>query len=102
MVLTKDEGIVYKRLYREKGKRSSFTLVSDNLAYRPFSVKSSDMLEVWEHVCSFCTSEFKPDDMSVVDLKRTILELRLQMADLKETFYGLKLCILVDSTVNFE
>jgi len=86
VVLTKDEGIVYKRLYREKGKRSSFSMVSDNLAYKPFNVKSSDILEVWEHVCSFCTSEFKLDDMNVVDLKRIILELRLQMTNLQENF----------------
>ena len=86
VVLTKDDGIVYKRLYKEKGKRDSFSLVSDNLAYRPFTVNTSEMLEVWEHVCSFCTSEFKHDDMDVVDLKRIVLELRLQMADLNERF----------------
>jgi transcriptional regulator with XRE-family HTH domain len=84
VVLTKDEGIVYKRLFKEKGKQNSFSLVSDNLAYKPYSLKTSEMLEIWEHVCSFCTSEFKLDDLSIVDLKRSLQELRLQISDMSE------------------
>jgi transcriptional regulator with XRE-family HTH domain len=84
VVLTKDEGIVYKRLFKEKGKQNSFSLVSDNLAYKPYSLKTSEMLEIWEHVCSFCTSEFKLDDLSIVDLKRSVQELRLQISDMSE------------------
>jgi transcriptional regulator with XRE-family HTH domain len=84
VVLTKDEGIVYKRLFKEKGKQNSFSLVSDNLAYKPYSLKTSEMLEIWEHVCSFCTSEFKLDDLSIVDLKRSVQELRLQISGMSE------------------
>lgn len=82
VVLTKDEGIVYKRLYKTKNTNNSFTMVSDNVAYQSFEVKTSDMLEIWEHVCSICTSEFKFDDISNVDLKRTITELRSEISGL--------------------
>jgi len=82
VVLTKDEGIVYKRIFKTEDDENTFSFVSDNIAYNPYTVHSSKIIEVWEFVCSFCTTEYRLDDMEVVDLKRSILELRNEIFNL--------------------
>jgi transcriptional regulator with XRE-family HTH domain len=48
IVVSKTEGIVYKRMMRNNRSKSKFMLVSDNPAYQPYSVNSEDILEVWQ------------------------------------------------------
>lgn len=61
ILLTKDEGIVYKRL--NKNGKNSLVLSSDNTFYEPYSVKASDVLEIWEYACSIATREAEPDNL---------------------------------------
>ena len=67
VLLTRSEGIVYKRLY--KNGKTGFMLHSDNTAYSPYPVKASDILEVWEFACSLATLEAEPDTMDMENLK---------------------------------
>jgi len=60
ILLTRDQGIVYKRL--NKNGKNSLVLKSDNTFYAPYTVKASDVLEIWEYACSIATHEFEPDD----------------------------------------
>ncbi|NOT38807.1 MAG: LexA family transcriptional regulator [Saprospiraceae bacterium] len=55
IILTKDDGIVYKRAYTNKPKQ--LELHSDNPHYKPFAVPYSDVLEIWEFVCSMNMSD---------------------------------------------
>lgn len=48
IVVSKTEGIVYKRLMRNNRTKNKFMLVSDNPAYQPYSVNAEDILEVWQ------------------------------------------------------
>ena len=48
IVVTKSEGIVYKRVIKSNKVRSRITLVSDNPAYQPYQVNTSDILEMWQ------------------------------------------------------
>jgi transcriptional regulator with XRE-family HTH domain len=48
IVVSKTEGIVYKRVMRHNRSKNKFMLVSDNPAYQPYSVNSEDILEVWQ------------------------------------------------------
>jgi transcriptional regulator with XRE-family HTH domain len=83
VVLSRNDGIVYKRIYRKPKRETIFMFHSDNVVYKPYEVKASDILEVWEHVCSFCTQEFQPDDVSVVNVKDMFQQLRLEISALK-------------------
>lgn len=84
VVLSKNDGIVYKRLYRKPKRETIFLFHSDNAIYKPYEVKASEILEVWQHVCSFCTSEFQPDDLGVMNVKDMFHQLRLEISDLKK------------------
>jgi transcriptional regulator with XRE-family HTH domain len=50
VLLSKSDGIVYKRLVKNAKPKDTLTLVSDNPVYEPYNVKSEDVLEVWKAV----------------------------------------------------
>lgn len=47
VIITRDEGVVYKRIYNKITQDGTFRLVSDNPAFEPYSVQASEVLEVW-------------------------------------------------------
>lgn len=50
VVLSKSEGIVYKRVLKNNRIKNKLTLVSDNPQYEPYHVDAEDILEVWKAV----------------------------------------------------
>ena len=48
VVVSRNEGIVYKRVMKNNKSRTKLTLVSDNTAYQPYNVNADDVLEVWK------------------------------------------------------
>ena len=82
ILLTKNEGIVYKRL--NKNGQNSLMLISDNTFYEPYKVKASDVLEIWEYACSIATKEFEPDDMSPQSIRELLVGIREEVQALKQ------------------
>lgn len=80
ILLTRSDGIVYKRL-NKNGK--NLTLQSDNTVYKPYDVKASDILEIWEYACSIATKEFLPDDTGMENVKDMLREIRKDIIDIK-------------------
>ena len=50
VVLSRNEGIVYKRVMKNNRSRNKITLVSDNPQYEPYHVNADDVLEMWKAV----------------------------------------------------
>lgn len=48
IVVSRNEGIVYKRIMRNNKLKNKFTLVSDNVTYQPYNVNTEDLIEVWK------------------------------------------------------
>ncbi len=48
IVVSRTEGIVYKRIMKSNRQKNKFTLVSDNPAYQPYNIEAEDILEVWQ------------------------------------------------------
>lgn len=48
VVVSKTDGIVYKRVMKNGRQKAKLTLVSDNPAYQPYTVSAEDILEVWQ------------------------------------------------------
>ena len=48
IVVSKNEGIVYKRVVKSNKAKNKITLVSDNPAYQPYQVNAHDILEMWQ------------------------------------------------------
>ena len=76
IMLTKNDGIVYKRVYR-KGKK--FTFHSDNPDFKPYEVTPSQILEAWKFACGFTLNEFEPDDLPPDTIKALLLDLKKEV-----------------------
>ena len=48
IVVSKSEGIVYKRIMRNNRYKNKLTLISDNPQYEPYYVNPDDILEIWK------------------------------------------------------
>ncbi|HRO47467.1 LexA family transcriptional regulator [Agriterribacter sp.] len=48
IVISRSEGIVYKRIEKSNRNKSKITLVSDNPSYQPYQVNAEDILELWQ------------------------------------------------------
>ena len=48
VVVSKTDGIVYKRMLKNNRIKNKYTLVSDNPAYQPYTVSAEDIVEVWQ------------------------------------------------------
>jgi transcriptional regulator with XRE-family HTH domain len=80
IILTKDDGLVYKRLYHEKKKSNNvFEFHSDNPAYAPYTVQSENILEVWSFVCSLNIGEFKQQELNIDNVIRFLQSYRVEM-----------------------
>jgi len=83
IVLSQNEGIVYKRMFRKNKKGNIFMLHSDNSFYKPYEIKASEILEIWEFECSFCTTEYSPDDLGVENIQEMFRNLRYDLEKIK-------------------
>jgi transcriptional regulator with XRE-family HTH domain len=48
IVVSRSEGIVYKRVMKNNKLKNKLTLISDNTAYQPYNVNTEDVIELWK------------------------------------------------------
>ena len=76
VLLTREDGVVYKRVYN---KGSIFELHSDNKHYSPYTVKASDILEVWEFVCTLNISDKPSEELNLDSIIHMLNSMRVEM-----------------------
>ena len=83
IVVSKSEGIVYKRIIKSNKNKSKVTLVSDNPAYQPYQVNVADVLEIWQAQAAInkVTQQHRWDVDSLVNL---VSNLQDQVSTLKK------------------
>ncbi len=48
IVVSRNEGIVYKRIVKTNRSKNKVSLVSDNPSYQPYQVNTEDIVELWQ------------------------------------------------------
>jgi transcriptional regulator with XRE-family HTH domain len=48
VVISRNEGIVYKRIVKSNKAKNKVSLVSDNPSYQPYQVNAEDIIEIWQ------------------------------------------------------
>ncbi len=48
IVISRNEGIVYKRVQKNGRVRNKLTLISDNPAFHPYTVNTEEVIEMWQ------------------------------------------------------
>jgi transcriptional regulator with XRE-family HTH domain len=83
IVVSKSEGIVYKRIDKNNRIKNKLTLVSDNPAYQPYQINSDDVVELWQAsvVISRAVSQQRWD---INQLANIVTNLHQQVSTLKK------------------
>lgn len=86
VVVTRDEGIVFKRVYNVLKEEGRLLMVSDNRAYPPYPLKAEDIIEVWTAKGFFSMKFPEPESsetMPVDHLALTVVRLQDEVRRLK-------------------
>jgi DNA-binding XRE family transcriptional regulator len=85
IVVSRTEGIVFKRVFNFSETENKFLLVSDNRHYEPYAIDVEDVMEVWEVKAFFSTKfpEMEAGNLSADFLAASILKLQEEVARLK-------------------
>ena len=70
VLVSKEEGIVFKFLYLHLDENQTFLLVSSNPKYEPYSVHISEVFEIWKFV-SYISNEIPNIRLDEHDLSVT-------------------------------
>lgn len=83
IVVSRNEGIVYKRLSRNPKAKSKVTLTSDNPAYQPYNVNAEDILEMWQ-AQTVITKVAQQQRWDVGQLANLVTNLQEQVSTMKK------------------
>ena len=83
IVVSRNEGIVYKRVVKNNKVKNKLTLVSDNPQYQPYQVNADDVVELWQaqSVISKITQQQRWDVNSLANLVNNLQD---QVSTLKK------------------
>ena len=65
IVLTNNDGLVYKRVYNRIEENKNLLLVSDNKRYAAYEVPLEEILELWEFTCCINTQEYDEHELKL-------------------------------------
>ena len=83
VLLTQDEGIVFKIAYNQIKKKKNLLLKSLNSAYDPYEINVSEVKEVWKF-CNYMSSEI-PDSLTKDGLRSAIRTIEKNIFELKKS-----------------
>ena len=81
VVLTKEDGLVYKRVYKKDD--STLVMHSDNKLYNPYTVSVEDILELWEFTCCINTQEYDEEELKLSSIVRMFQDLNVELRSIK-------------------
>ena len=84
IVLTKDDGLVYKRIYTRPEDKTILVLSSDNKAYQPYEVKTENILELWEFTCCINTQEYDEKELKLSSIMSMFQDLKVELEAVKK------------------
>ena len=83
IVISRNEGIVYKRVMKANRAKNKLTLISDNPAYQPYNVNMEDVLELWKATLILGKANTQPH-WDVNQLANVVSTLQEQVSFLKK------------------
>lgn len=83
VLVSRNDGIVYKRIQKNGKVKNKLTLVSDNPSFQPYTISSEDVLEMWE--AQFVISKAGAvQNWNVGQLANIVADLQQQVAGIKK------------------
>jgi transcriptional regulator with XRE-family HTH domain len=83
IVVSRNEGIVYKRVMKNNRSKNKYTLISDNPTFQPYQINGEDILEVWKATMIIGKANTQPH-WDVNQLANVVNTLQEQVSYLKK------------------
>jgi transcriptional regulator with XRE-family HTH domain len=83
IVVTKDDGLTYKRIMAFNKKEGAYELHSDNKLYPPFKVKTQDILEIWEYTCCLNMNQYREDELNLDSIMNMLRSLKVEITEIR-------------------
>lgn len=84
VLLTLNDGMVYKRVFNQIESQNNLLLVSDNPHYKPYTVPIDEVLELWEFTCSINTQEYNEEELKISSIINLFQSLGVELEALKK------------------
>jgi transcriptional regulator with XRE-family HTH domain len=85
IVVTTDDGIVFKNVYKRLEDNQTFQLCSTNPLYAPYEVHANDIIEIWKFV-NYISSDMPTSSFKESELTKAILDLQTDVKHLKNVY----------------
>ncbi|WP_217494793.1 XRE family transcriptional regulator [Crocinitomix algicola] len=85
IVVTVDDGIVFKNVYKRLNDNQCFQLCSTNPLYEPYEVHANDIVEMWRFV-NYISSDLPTSSFKESELTQAILDLQTEVKHLKNIY----------------
>jgi len=82
IIITKEEGIVFKITYNKIREKNTLLLCSTNPLYEPYEININEVLEIWKFT-NFISSELPEPNLSKDEISSTVMKLQKDMSELK-------------------
>ena len=83
IVLTKEDGLVYKRVYNKIEEKNCLELHSDNKFYNPYDVNIDAIIELWEFTCCINTQEYSENELKLSSIVTMFQQLNVELKSIK-------------------
>jgi transcriptional regulator with XRE-family HTH domain len=90
IVVTKDDGIVFKVVYKRLSTNKSFQLCSTNPLYEPYEVNVNEILEIWKFV-NYISEEIPQVSFDNADLTKAVIKIQKDVSHMSNLFESKKL-----------
>lgn len=84
IVVTKNDGMTYKRVENLIEEKSCFLLKPDNPSYQSYQVPISEVLELWKFTCSINTQEYEEHELKISSIINMFQNLGVELASLNK------------------
>jgi len=83
IVVTKEDGLSYKRIMAYNKKEGTLELHSDNKIYQPYKVRTEDVLELWEYTCCLNMNQYDNNELNLDSIMNMLRGLKVEIEQIK-------------------
>ena len=84
IVVTRDEGIVFKLVKNEIAEKRSLEMISLNTQFEPYDLAVSEVKEIWKFVC-YLNREIPEPESDIQKVMQSVNEMKMELQQLKAT-----------------
>ncbi|OAD44931.1 XRE family transcriptional regulator [Polaribacter atrinae] len=85
IIVTKNDGMTYKRVYDQIEEKGSLLLKPDNREYQSYEVPLEEVLELWKFTCSINTQEYEEHELKLSSIMQMFNGLGVELEALKKS-----------------